>query len=126
VTAYRNYAVYRDYNEFSALVLNTLLEMIRRTRGSLVTFHPKKIAVLAGIDTHPVILTLVKDVLEGLREKGLISLAGKSKHRVKYAVTKSSPLWALAKEGTSKVLVLGDPETRWATNPATRPAGGSV
>jgi hypothetical protein len=103
--------VYRNYNEFSALVLNTLLEMIRRTRGSLVTFNPKKIAVLAGIDTHPVILTLVKDVLEGLREKGLISIAGKSKHGVKYAVTKSSPLWALAKEGyTFTVATLPDLE----------------
>uniref|UniRef100_A0A7C4BAQ4 DNA-binding protein n=1 Tax=Thermofilum pendens TaxID=2269 RepID=A0A7C4BAQ4_THEPE len=91
--------VYRNYNEFSALVLNTLLEMIRRTKGGLVTFNPKKIAVLAGIDTHPVILTLVKDVLEGLRERGLINIAGKSKHGVKYSVTKNSPLWALAKEG---------------------------
>jgi hypothetical protein len=96
--------------------------MIRRTRGSLVTFNPKKIAVLAGIDTHPVILTLVKDVLEGLREKGLISLAGKSKHRVKYAVTKSSPLWALAKEGytfTATTRVIPKP----AGPPSTKPSG---
>lgn len=64
-----------------------------------MTFNPKKIAVLAGIDTHPVMLTLVKDVLEGLREKGFINVAGRSKHGVKYAVTKNSPLWILAKEG---------------------------
>ena len=91
--------MYRDYNAFSALVINTLLEMIRRTRGSLVTFNPKKIAVLAGIDAHPVILTLVRDVVERLREKGLVSVYGKSKHGIKYAVHRGSPLWTLAKEG---------------------------
>ena len=91
--------MYRDYNAFSALVINTLLEMIRRTKGSLITFNPKKIAVLAGIDTHPVMLTLVRDVVERLREKGLVSVYGRSKHGIKYAVHRDSPLWVLAKEG---------------------------
>ncbi|MEM0223345.1 MAG: hypothetical protein QW230_00995 [Thermofilum sp.] len=93
--------VYRNYNEFSALVVNTLLDMVRRTKGSVVTFNPKKVAVLAGIDTHPVVLTLVKDVIERLREKGLVTVFGRSKHGIKYAVHKESPLWSLAKEGFS-------------------------
>lgn len=91
--------VYRNYNEFSALVVNAMLDMIRRTKGSLVTFNAKKVAVLAGIDTHPVVLTLVKDVIERLREKGLVTVFGKSKHGIKYAIHRDSPLWSLAKEG---------------------------
>lgn len=93
--------VYRNYNEFSALIINTLLDMIRRTKGSVVTFNPKKIAVLAGINTHPVVLTLVKDVIERLQERGLVSVLGKSKHGIKYVVHRESPLWSLAKEGFS-------------------------
>lgn len=91
--------IYRNYNEFSALIVNTLLDMVRRTKGTVVTFNPKKVAVLAGIDTHPVILTLVKDVIERLREKGLVTVFGKSKHGIKYAIHRDSPLWSLAKEG---------------------------
>lgn len=89
--------IYRDYGVFSAKVVQTLLDMIRRTRGGMITFNSKKIAVLAGIDSHPVVLTLVKDVLERLEEKGYIREIGKTKHGVKYSVTRESPLWVLAK-----------------------------
>lgn len=89
--------VYRDYNEFSVRVVQALLEMIRHTRGSIITFNAKKVAVFAGIDTQPVVLTLVKDVLERLREKDYVVVLGKTKHGVKYAVKKDTPLWVLAK-----------------------------
>ncbi|MGB9709226.1 MAG: hypothetical protein ACP5II_04335 [Infirmifilum sp.] len=89
--------LYRNYGEFSSKVILTILEMIRHTRGGMITFNTKKIAVLAGIDTHPVVLTLIKDVLERLKEREYINEVGKSKHGVKYSVTRDSPLWALAK-----------------------------
>lgn len=75
----------------------TLLEMIRHTKGGMITFNSKKIAVLAGIDTHPVVLTLIKDVLEQLKEREYIFEVGRTKHGIKYSVTRESPLWALAK-----------------------------
>jgi hypothetical protein len=71
--------------------------MIKKSRGSLVTFNAKKIAVLANIETQPVVLTLVKDVLEKLRERGYLEVLGKTKHGVKYAVRRDTPLWVLAK-----------------------------
>ena len=77
--------------------VQTILDMIKKSRGSLVTFNAKKIAVLANIETQPVILTLVKDVLEKLRERGCLEVLGKTKHGTKYAVKKGSPLWVLAK-----------------------------
>ncbi|MCI4408123.1 MAG: hypothetical protein JHC26_03450 [Thermofilum sp.] len=89
--------LYRNYNEFSVTVVQTILDMIKKSRGSLVTFNAKKIAVLANIETQPVVLTLVKDVLEKLRERGYLEVLGKTKHGVKYAVRRDTPLWVLAK-----------------------------
>lgn len=89
--------VYRNYEEFRLLVVQTLAKMIQKTKGNMLTFNSKKIAILAGIDTHPVILTLVKDVLEGLRKKGYIKTMGRSKHGTKYMINSKSPLWILAK-----------------------------
>ncbi|QOJ78191.1 hypothetical protein IG193_05260 [Infirmifilum lucidum] len=90
-------SIYRNYSEFSMNVVLTLIEMIRHTKGGMITFNSKKIAVLAGMVTHPVILTLIKDVLERLKEKGYIMEVGRTKHGVKYSVTRESPLWILAK-----------------------------
>ncbi|RLE61030.1 MAG: hypothetical protein DRJ35_01620 [Thermoprotei archaeon] len=101
-------AVYRNYEEFRLLVVRTLAKMIERTKGNMLTFNSKKIAILAGIDTHPVILTLIKDVLEGLRKKGYIKTMGRSKHGTKYMINSKSPLWILAKHGeeiTSEALM---------------------
>ncbi|MCC5997929.1 MAG: hypothetical protein LM573_02520 [Thermofilum sp.] len=96
--------LYRNYNEFSVTVVQTILDMIKKSRGSLVTFNAKKIAVLANIETQPVVLTLVKDVLEKLRERGYLEVLGKTKHGVKYAVRRDTPLWVLAKNYDKVVL----------------------
>ncbi len=95
----RSKAVYRNYDEFRLLIIRTLCEMVTKTKGNMLTFNSKKIAILAGIDTHPVILTLIKDVLEGLRRRGLIKIMGRSRHGTKYMIDKKSPLWILAKNG---------------------------
>ncbi len=92
-------SIYRNYEAFKALIITTLASMIERTKGNMLTFNSKKIAILADIDTHPVILTLVKDVLEDLRRRGYISYMGRSKHGVKYVVNSKSPLWKAAKHG---------------------------
>jgi len=92
-----NPQVYQDYSYLQLLVVNTLVDMISRTKGSMLTFNAKKIAVNAGLPTHPVLLTLVKDILEQLHAHGLIQRMAKSSHGLKYSVTKESKLWELSK-----------------------------
>jgi hypothetical protein len=97
--------LYRNYNEFSACVVQAVLEMVRCARGSIVTFNARKVAQMmralrppeTELEIKPVVLTLVKDVLEGLRERGYLEVLSENKHGVKYAVTKGSPLWRVAK-----------------------------
>lgn len=91
--------IYKDYERLQHTVLVTLAKMIRSTKGSMLTFNAKKIAVLAGLPTHPVVLTLIKDIIEQLNEKGLVRRISRSSHGVKYAVSRESPLWAAAKLG---------------------------
>jgi len=97
--SYFNPQVYQDYNSLQKIVVNTLAYMISKTKGSMITFNAKKIAVNAGLPTHPVLLTLIKDVLEQLRAHGFISRFSRSSHGVKYAITKESAFWRLSKEG---------------------------
>lgn len=73
--------------------------MIATTKGSMLTFNAKKIASEAGLPTHPVVLTLIKEVIEQLREQGLVRRLSRTAHGVKYAVSRESPLWVLAKHG---------------------------
>ena len=117
--------LYRNYDEFSAHVVQAIMEMIRGARGSMVTFNAKKVALIARalrppgteLEIKPVVLTLVKDVLERFRERGYLEVLGKTKHGVKYAVRKDSPLWRLAKNygRVSEV----------TPRPAARSGGGS-
>ena len=88
---------YYSYEEIKFNVVRTLMELIYRTKGSILTFTSKKIAVYAGIPPQPILLTLVKDVLENLRSEGLIRRYKKTSHGVKYIVDVSSPLWTAAK-----------------------------
>lgn len=91
--------IYRDFSYLQRIVLDTLGKMISTTKGSMLTFNAKKIASEAGLPTHPVVLTLIKEVIEQLREQGLVRRLSRTAHGVKYAVNKESPLWILAKHG---------------------------
>jgi len=94
--------VYRDYARLQRIVIETLGEMIASTKGSMLTFNAKKIASRAGLPTHPVVLTLVKEVIEQLRARGLVRRLSRTAHGVKYAVDRESPLWFLSKQGKLK------------------------
>lgn len=91
--------IYRDYDELQQVVLEALFKLIRATKGSMLTFNAKKLAVVASLPTHPVVLTLIKDVIERLRARGLVQKISQSSHGVKYAITQDSPLWTMAKSG---------------------------
>ncbi|MEM1928490.1 MAG: hypothetical protein QXH81_00805 [Thermofilaceae archaeon] len=94
-----NPEIYRDYARLQKIVVETLANMISATKGSMLTFNAKKIASEAGLPTHPVVLTLIKEVIEQLRAQGLVRRLSKTAHGVKYAVNRESPLWFLAKQG---------------------------
>ena len=64
----------------------------------MLTFTSKKIAMRAGLPPQPILLTLVKDVLENLRKEGLIKRYKRTSHGVKYMVDSQSPLWKAAKD----------------------------
>ena len=83
------------------IALEAVSELIIKARGSCVTFTPKRIARLAGLDTKPVTLSVVKYVLERLRSKGLIDIWD-SKRRTRYIVTKESPLWKMIRNRKAK------------------------
>ena len=89
--------IYRDYEKLQSTVLSALAKLVKATRGSMLTFNAKKLAVVAGLPTHPVVLTLIKEVIEQLRARGLVYRISRSSHGVKYAITKESPLWSIAK-----------------------------
>jgi len=88
---------YGNYEELKKSVLGALMSIIRRTKGNCVTFTSKKIAITAGLPPTPVLLTVIRDILEGLHEDGLISRYSKGSHGVKYMITRNSPLWQWAK-----------------------------
>lgn len=100
----RTDVLYRSYDEVKALVVLTIISFIHKTKGSAITFTAKKIAVSAGLPAQPVILTLVKDVLENLSREGLIDVYSRTSHGVKYMITKSSALWLIAKGEKKKPL----------------------
>ena len=88
-----------SYFEIERIVMETLQDMIRRTRGTCMTFTPKKIAKRAGLSTKPVTLSIVDHVLQTLSEKGLIQFYHKGWHGKKYIIHNTSPLWIKVKEG---------------------------
>lgn len=94
-----NPEIYRDYARLQKVVVETLGRLIASTKGSMLTFNAKKIASEAGLPTHPVVLTLIKEVIEQLHARGLVRKLSKTAHGVKYAVSRESALWPLAKQG---------------------------
>ncbi len=90
--------IYRDYDELKYVVVKTIMMLIKKTKGSVITFTAKKIAMHAGIPTHPVVLTLIKDVLDNLTHEGYVKKMAKTSHGTKYMVGISSPLWRASKD----------------------------
>ncbi|MHC1627269.1 MAG: hypothetical protein ACXQTI_00335 [Candidatus Nezhaarchaeales archaeon] len=92
------------FTEIEKKTLKALTELVCSSRGNCITFTCKKLAKMAGLSTKPVTLTLVREVLEELRRQGLITIYKKSRHSVKYMLTKDSPLWKLLEQGVVRDL----------------------
>ncbi|MFN3804451.1 MAG: hypothetical protein ACK4SY_05305 [Pyrobaculum sp.] len=81
-------------------------KIVKEARGSCVSFTPRKVLEFGGIDTTaPVILTLVKHVLEKLVEAGVLQ-RDDSRAKTRYVLCKNSPLWQKLKGGGDSLRLL--------------------
>ncbi len=101
---------YSNFDEVLKTVAVGLWNAIRLARGTCISFTPKKILEYANVaNALPVVLTLVKHVLEELARRNLI-VKDTSRTVVRYKVCKfvcrddeckdyvENELWALCKE----------------------------
>lgn len=89
---------YANFDKITSIVAEGIWNAIKYARGTCVSFTPKKVLEYANIkDTLPVVLTLVKHVLEELVKKGLIE-KDTSRSITRYRICKTSELWSLCKE----------------------------
>ncbi|HDD64180.1 MAG: hypothetical protein DRO65_00085 [Candidatus Altiarchaeales archaeon] len=88
---------YRSYNDLKRLVLYALMKLVKKAKGSCVTFTSKKIAITAGLPVQPILLTVIRDILDGLCDNKLILRYSKSSHGIKYMIVSTSPLWKYLK-----------------------------
>lgn len=90
--------LYTDFKKIEVLVAEGLWNAIKYARGSCVSFTPKKILEYANVDEAlPVVLTLVKHILEELVKKNLIE-KDSTRSITRYRVCKTSELWRICKE----------------------------
>jgi len=94
----KNKVPYSSYEELKQSVVRAIIKLISRSRGTCVTFTGKKIALTANLPPQPVLLTVIRSILEELRKEGLISRYSGRSHGVRYIVTNNSPLWSLVKK----------------------------
>ncbi len=89
-----------DFKEVVKTVAAGLHKIVSEARGNCVSFTPRRVLEFAGIDTTaPIALTLVKHILEGLTQRGLV-VRDDSRSRVRYTICRDrSPLWGLLREG---------------------------
>ncbi len=95
-----------DFREIERWVSEALYRAINGAMGSCVSFTPKRLLdYVDRSDVIPVVLTLVKHILEELHKHGLIE-KDQSRSIVRYRVCRDSPLWSLAKGGQSSDNIL--------------------
>jgi len=82
------------------MVTDAICKIIAEARGTCVTFTPKRVAIKANLSTKPIALAMIRDIIEDLREKGLLDLLKKTNRHYKYIITKDSPLWKKAKNNS--------------------------
>ena len=90
-------------SEVERLVEYGVREIILRSRGSCVTFKTKDVAKVAGLSTHPIVLSVVRSILDEMVRKGLIGVWRAGRRRRRYIVAEGSPLWREAK--VSKIAI---------------------
>jgi len=93
-----------EFEEIVYSVLTSLDRMVKLSRGTAVTFRCKNLA--RTVVPKPVVLTVIKHILEEFRKKGYIDVwsvrrIGETGRGVsRYILTKDSPLWKFLKNAT--------------------------
>ena len=87
------------YSLMRKCIVRGLFKTIHRTRGNCVTFNCKRIAKAADLPTKPVTLTIVRSVIDELVDRDLVGVWKRGSGKVRYIVTRDSPLWKVAKSG---------------------------
>lgn len=95
-----------DFREVERWVSEALYMAINRAMGTCISFTPKTLLqYIDKSDVLPVVLTLVKYILEELYKHGLLD-KDQSRSIVRYRVCKDSPLWGLAKGSQDPTKIL--------------------
>jgi len=90
---------YKSYQDLRDKVTMVLYTLINRAKGTCITFTSKRIAVMAGLPPQPVLLTIIKDILDEYKKVGFLDYYSKTSHGTKYIITNESPLWKEFKKG---------------------------
>jgi len=85
-------------------VMSAIFERIARARGSCVTFTVYQLAKQAGLKPRPIVLTVIRSIVEDLMAKGQVQICWRNKRYIRYMVTKDSELWKEAKGLTPECL----------------------
>ena len=89
---------YADFKNVINLVARGMWVLVHYTRGSCVAFNGRRILENAGCDKpYPMLLTLVKDILDQLAEKKILTVDD-SRSIKRYTICNDSPLWIKIKE----------------------------
>ena len=96
---------YADFKNVVKLVARGMWVLVHYTRGSCVAFNGRRLLENAGCDKpYPILLTLVKGILDQLAEKKLLTVDD-SRSIIRYTICNDSPLWNVIKrvEGPEEV-----------------------
>lgn len=95
-----------DFKSVLKVVYQGMQKMVSEARGSCVSFTPRRVLMSGGVDTtKPVVLTLVRYVLERLVGVGMLQ-RDDTRARVRYVLCKNSLLWQRIKLGGGETLKL--------------------
>ncbi len=95
----RTVLTYSRFDLIVKAVAKGLVMAVAPARGTCISFIPRKLLELADVDVGaPVVLTVVKHVIDRLVESGLLE-ADMTRSKVRYRMCKTSPLWDLCKAG---------------------------
>ncbi|HDI75478.1 MAG: hypothetical protein DRJ98_04860 [Thermoprotei archaeon] len=90
-------------NVFEKAVIEALILMISKARGTCVSFESVDIAKLAGLPINAYVLYSIKKVLYRLMKAGMVRRLRRRRGRI-FVISKDSPLWEACKEGNRERL----------------------
>ena len=94
-----------NFNYIKHVTARGLWVLVKYARGTYVYFSPRRIVKSAGVQDTPMVLHLVRYVLDGLVKNGYIYFMGRRQKYI-YYINRDSPLWGLIKQSNGPEDVL--------------------